>query len=557
MTIQVANNQIKKFLNSSANEVIAIKGKWGTGKTFLWNKMLQEANDLNEIALTHYSYVSAFGLNCIDTLRDKIFENQISRELIGKAFSLDTFLNNVGSTLGHLIKKTGKSIIKVGSEALNKKVFDSKDALPVSNSLLYMCVTNSIICIDDLERKGKKITQNEILGLVSDLKYQKNCKVILIFNDAAFTTEDRKCYEELREKVIDKEVYFNPTSKECTDILYKGVDIDKNKKIIAELCNKLGISNIRILFTIDKLANDLLPILENYPNEIIQQALSALVLHCYCYYSKDKSLPSFEQLRTLTYAQTYLSKEEEKSQEKWVSMLQEYGYASTDDFDFIISDGVQNGYFDEASLLEQARIMSEKITASKSHDSFYDAWRLFHDSFKDNELDVINALHDSFKENYKYLSLNDLNSTVLVLKALNQGGKADSLINLYLEDKKSDSEHLAKVYAATHFGEKIDKTLKESVESIFNNQKTENTLQETLLNIASRDSWSEKETYIIDQATTDEIYALLKGTSDDSFKKIIKVGFMLANKKMIEAMDRIGKESTLNRLRTDKYFKKE
>ncbi|MDX1902272.1 MAG: P-loop NTPase fold protein [Gammaproteobacteria bacterium] len=556
MSIQIANRQLKKFLNSLTNEVIVIKGKWGTGKTFLWDKLLKEAQDSNEIIMTHYSYVSAFGLNSIDALRDKIFENQIPKELIGKPINLETFVENINKTFSHLLKKGSKSIVRIISETINNKLFGSNETLPISSSMLYMSISKAIICIDDLERKGSGITQNEILGLVSDLKYQKKCKVILIFNDAAFTPKDKKRYEELREKVIDKEIHFNPTPKECTDILYAGVDLGKDKSDIPILCNKLGISNIRILFSIDKLANDLLLILQNCASEIIHKALSTLVLHCYCYYSKDESLPSFEILQTLTYVQTYQSKEEEKNQEKWVSKLQEYGYMNTDDFDLLIYEGVRSGYFDEDKIREQVKIITEKITASKSHDSFYEAWELFHGSFKDNKQEVVIALHDSFTENYKYLSLTDLNATVLVLRVLDEGHKADSLINLYLDDKKSNAEHLAKVYAATHFGEKIDPMIKTSIEGIFSSLITEKTLHDVLLSIASRDSWSEKEKYIIEQASSDEIYNLLKDTAGDDLKKIIKFGFMLSNEKTKEAMNRIRGENSLNRLRTDKYFRK-
>ena len=41
MPIEVFKTQIDKFLASDAPDVIAIKGAWGVGKTYSWNKFLK------------------------------------------------------------------------------------------------------------------------------------------------------------------------------------------------------------------------------------------------------------------------------------------------------------------------------------------------------------------------------------------------------------------------------------------------------------------------------------------------------------------------------------
>jgi len=556
MSIKIATDEIKKFLISDEAEVIVLKGKWGTGKTFLWNKILRESRDSNKIALSQYSYLSAFGLNSINLLRDRIFENQISKSLIGMPVNFETFANNISGTFEHLLKKGSKSLFKIFSDMLNKKIFNSKDTLSLSSSVLYMSLSKSIICIDDIERKGKQINQNEILGLVSDLKYQKKCKVVLIFNDAAFTKKDKKLYEELREKVVDREIHFNPTSRECLEILYGNASLDGYKKKISDLCNKLNISNIRILSIIDRLASNLSGLLEKYPEEIFDQSLNSLVLFCYCYYSKDESFPTFDQLRSITYAHTYVS-QDEQNQEKWASILQEYGYMNTDDFDLIIYDAVRNGYFNEDELFKRTDVIKNQLEASKSQESFHDSWRLFHDSFQDNKNDVVNSINDAFNQSCQYLSLNDLNSAVSILRSLDESAKADVLIDLYLETKKSDEDYLARAYSEGMFGQKIDLALKQRLENVFNNAKKEKPLYEIFLSIAERDAWSEKDQRIIEQASVEELYKLLKGTSGKDLRKIIKFGFMLNHEKMKQAMLSIREESTLNKLRTDKYFKKE
>ena len=58
--------EVKRYLTSSEAEVLAIRGKWGIGKTFTWKKLLNE--NKNNVAFNKYSYVSLFGINDLSSL---------------------------------------------------------------------------------------------------------------------------------------------------------------------------------------------------------------------------------------------------------------------------------------------------------------------------------------------------------------------------------------------------------------------------------------------------------------------------------------------------------
>lgn len=106
MSISVIKQQIGKFLLSDATEVMAIKGAWGIGKTYSWEKFLKEAKNHNKIALNKYSYVSLFGLNSLSELKQSIFECVISRELIGTEPSIETFKANMSAVTGSYGRKS-------------------------------------------------------------------------------------------------------------------------------------------------------------------------------------------------------------------------------------------------------------------------------------------------------------------------------------------------------------------------------------------------------------------------------------------------------------------
>ena len=52
-----------------------------------------------------------------------------------------------------------------------------------SERTLFFCCRNQIVCIDDLERSGADLNIKDVFGLVSYLKEQRGCKVVLLLND--------------------------------------------------------------------------------------------------------------------------------------------------------------------------------------------------------------------------------------------------------------------------------------------------------------------------------------------------------------------------------------
>src|ERR1019366_9505397 len=92
--------------------------------------------------------------------------------------------------------------------------------------LSFMMIRDQIVCIDDLERRGQKLDVGDVLGLISFLREQRGCKVILILNDEELklTDEQKARFEGYLEKVIDVSLVYEPTSQESVDIALEGDD---------------------------------------------------------------------------------------------------------------------------------------------------------------------------------------------------------------------------------------------------------------------------------------------------------------------------------------------
>src|SRR5271167_1207619 len=103
MSLQLIQKVLRRFVETDIPEVMCLRGKWGIGKTYAWNALLQDAITNHQVALPSYSYVSLFALNSIDELRQSIFENLDSTK--GLHLSMEDKLKSYGR---EAVKKISK-----------------------------------------------------------------------------------------------------------------------------------------------------------------------------------------------------------------------------------------------------------------------------------------------------------------------------------------------------------------------------------------------------------------------------------------------------------------
>lgn len=449
MSITLIKQQINRFLSSQTPEVISIKGAWGVGKTYAWNTYLVEAKNRNRLAPEKYAYVSLFGINSLAELKFAIFENLIDRKTIGRKPSLATFQRN----LNELSRLLGGRRLLPGSR-VNLERFGF-----MIEALAFLSLDKTLICIDDFERKGNDVETRDILGLITQLKEQKKCKIVLILNDENLDDEASVDYVKLREKVIDTELRFAPTAEDCVEI---ALGTGKVAALLREPIVRLGINNIRVIKKIESLAALLAPVLKNFDDAILEQALKTLSLLTWCFYSQSSDAPNYNFVISRTSSFDDLNEELLSTQQlHWCAILRQYDNFSMDEFDRRIACLVENGYVNEADIQAQAAIVQRKIAAAGSEHSFQEAWRLFYESFDDDSQEVIKCLSDSFKDNARHISPANLDGTVRLLRHLGRNSVAGKLIDLYIDMRRDEaalfSQSLAAVPAEIRDAEVIEK----------------------------------------------------------------------------------------------------
>jgi Cdc6-like AAA superfamily ATPase len=207
MSVQEVREVVEKFLSQSENEVLAIKGTWGVGKTFAWHRLVTDFKSI--ITPKTYCYVSLFGIASIADLRMSILSNSTPTESIGTGLTLSSIKRNFRSVAVAKANALRRKFSDIDGGAVLKDVYVTLDALTPS------LIRDRLICLDDFERLDTdKLSHDALLGFITTLKETADCKIALILNDAQVPEQDGM-YPLYREKVIDKEIKFDPTVEEA------------------------------------------------------------------------------------------------------------------------------------------------------------------------------------------------------------------------------------------------------------------------------------------------------------------------------------------------------
>lgn len=319
---------IEKSLDSffaSNSKVLVIKGDWGVGKTFFWENYIDSKIKGSELSSIAYSYNSLFGKSSLEDVRKSIFHN--AKEICGDKSTEELFSNEFDQN-SKIYKKVPWLKDSFNTVKRKSTLFggwsNKVSSLPgidkfsgLISTLEYGLVKNYIVCFDDLERKGDKLSIREVMGLVDELSQRKDCKVVLIFNENSFSEEgDKEQFEEYREKVVDVELNHNPTCDDNISCIFPNA-ID-NYPVLVATANELEIKNIRVLRKLKWLIDLFDPYFKNIDPQIKEEFLLHATLLSWGFYIKTPEL-SYQQLQEHLSTNSWLSYMSNEEREKSAS----------------------------------------------------------------------------------------------------------------------------------------------------------------------------------------------------------------------------------------------
>ncbi len=439
MSLEVIEAEIRRFLSSSNEEVLCIKGKWGVGKTFGWRRFLRAAKESKSLAMQRYAYVSLFGLNSLDELRYSLFENTVTGDNIGTEPDTKTFEQLI---------KDGDNVRKLRPLAdLAAAFFNRKGLTDLLAKSAFLSVRSQLICFDDLERAGRGLEVRDVLGLASLLKEQRKCKIVLLLNDQEHDQKEE--FERQLEKVADVTLIFDLTPTEAVTIALNGNSTAT--ELLKPRIIELGLNNIRVIKKIERLAIRLVDILSTRFPSLLEESVATLALASWSV-QQPKTAPTLSFIKTynsLTFAMRERREPADPEIERFRSSIKNYPFNSANALDQVIIDCAVSGYFKESLLIEAADLIAAERKARGHHNEFSRVWQeLYHGSLAVEDDAFLDALYKSAISEADSISPLNINGTIRMLREAGRSGQADEVIAAYIA--AHNDEHIAFFNIGTH-----------------------------------------------------------------------------------------------------------
>jgi hypothetical protein len=335
MSLQETKEHLLQLLADSDNKVVALSGKWGTGKSHLWHAVQSTSADET---IKGALYVSLFGLSDIDQLKRKLLESVVP-------------VAESHPSLWDGAKQAMSSGIKV-LESFHKGFGALSD---LSLLLAPTMLRNKMIVLDDIERKHERLSVDEVLGFIDQYSQQYDTRFLLILNSDQLV--EKSVWDTLREKVIDQEIRLLTSPEEAFEIAVAAMPSRYSTQIkkAAETC---GLTNIRVVQKVIRSVNRILGE-RDLSEAILSRVVPSIVLLTSINYKGIDDGPDFQfvlAVGSATELAERLANKDKKPDEidkrkaRWRLLLNELSIGRCDEFETLVVQFLESGQFDTSKV---------------------------------------------------------------------------------------------------------------------------------------------------------------------------------------------------------------
>lgn len=548
MSIEAFAREISRFLAGQGPEVLCITGQWGVGKTFAWNKFLGAARVNDKIGLKTYAYVSLFGQNSLEDVRQALFENSLGIEQSQSPADLDTLKSSMD-------RLAGKWRIAAGFLKFVPKI---SDYAAIAGKLGFLSIKEQIVCFDDLERAGSGLAMKDVLGLVSFLKEQRRCRIVLLLNEEQLADQQGIEFRSQLEKVADTVMKFEPTPAEAAEI-----GIDKSTpfhKDLAEFCSTLGIVNIRTIKKIEKFCARIYEEIAEHDPRVVRQAMHSATLFGFAKFQPDNA-PPLDYLKSFNpYAGVPEGEEENAPQQLWRDILRSYQFVSFDQLDAVVLTGIERGHFDSIELEAAATALDKQKLLEDRDTSFSRAWDAYHGSFDDDAEEVLEGLENAILTSSAVITPSNLSSTIALLKEQGRGARTAALIDHYVNAREEEGDFWN--LDEDTFGSRVtDPDVRAAFAQKLAQFPDNRDVAELLISIAMDRGWNDGDVPFLARQSTETYREIFKRLRNPQLRRAVAGGLAFRNirnpdadmqivtERVTAALKAIAAENGLNRAR--------
>ncbi|HET7832924.1 MAG TPA: P-loop NTPase fold protein [Gallionella sp.] len=410
LSYRLVEQTLTRVLEDDSISVVALSGKWGTGKSHLWKAIGKNLKGDRSKPI----YVSLFGVKTINELKLRIVQN-------ASLNSDDKYKEYKQNTTSVLKGLAGKFL-----------------GVEVENLILLSIPTlvkERLVVLDDVERKHTSLDIDEVMGFINEYSENHKSRFLLLLNQDKLA--DKAIWETLHEKVIDTEVVLDPTPADAFLIAVQG-NRPPYVEAVRVAVETLGINNIRVIRRVCRVVTTLLG---NYPDldsssvlHVVPSTVLLTVLHY-------RALPGGPPLSFVTSYNSmtrmfakHTNKGEMNPEEiKWDALLRQLQISYADEFENIVCDYLSSGVINEEKL--QGQIQSYKKSTEANNvqvqvKQFFDDY--FWNPFSDAN-SLIKAASEFSDGKIQFVDAASATGIADALEELGAPASADSLIDAWIK----------------------------------------------------------------------------------------------------------------------------
>jgi hypothetical protein len=501
MSLWSTKPQLIDALNNRDNKVIALTGKWGTGKSHLWQEVKDESK---EAEITKALYVSLFGLADMNQLKVKIIQSAVPNADANRA----TWQRVDAAVAG--FKKLATAFHK-GFSAL-----DDIALLAVPSIL-----KNRFLVLDDIERKHEKLSIDEVLGFIDEVTQLYGTRLVLILNSDQLS--DKAMWEKLREKVIDQEIQLDTTPCEAFDIAASSTPTHYGSPI-KEAVETCDLTNIRIIRKVIRAINRILGDRIHLPASVLGRIIPSTTLLASIYYRGIENGPTFDfVLRAgsprdaeATNADSTEDADENKHRTQWKSLLHQLGINSSDEYEMLVVDYLETGLLDASAVgvIIDRYVAETELMETHQRVHEFREHAIWHHNLTEE------ALVTEARSLVAEASRIDPYTVTWIHDLISEFPGGEEVGNLMLDNWLTAFSAKADRGAPERdfLSRKLHPRIKAEFEALANEIQAETTLYDACERIAVHRSWGTRQTLVLRGATVHDFDVAIRTLDIDKFK---------------------------------------
>jgi len=497
----MAQETLISLLSDKSYKVIALSGKWGSGKTHLWSETYTKLNR-NDSSVGAPIYFSIFGAKSINELKLRLLQCAT----LNKDNKYKEFIGAGGSLLKGL---AGKFISGVSVEELVLL------GLP-------KLLDNRLVVIDDIERKHKNFDIDEILGFINEYSESYNTRFLLLLNSD--NLEDETIWRKLHEKVIDIELVLKPNSEETYDVAAGNSELMYGSRAKSAV-SILGITNIRIIRRILRVLSVLISAYGELDDYVLDSIVGSTTLLTAIHYHGLSSNITIEYVQQYNSFNNAFSREQRTPEElDWDDILTKLKISSADSYEEIVITYLRSGIVDRSRLDEVIRQYKEQ----SERQSIYINFRNLFESYSwdpEFRFDINADSVRTLRTNAHLLSASDVSSLCKLFAECGHPSEADNLIYSWIDR----NEAIIESGASEHFSSEgfSHPALAALDARIRNNRFPALTLAEAFHRIRQNNGWGDRENVCLSESTQQSYEEVIRGLRGRALADFLSENFSI------------------------------